>query len=460
MRRYEAPSRETAGRSRSLPVRLGWTAFLAVRARGQSRFPFLDPAEIRAARDLAVRRMVEHAWRTVPWYRETMRRLRLAPEDIRTAEELARLPILRGSDLQTRLASLTSAGHRPGGCLTLRSGGSTGEPRGVHHDPGALIANVAHGERDRAPVAGLVSRWAGYRQLSFVPPFASGPAIQSFIDERTLRPRGARIERRYASLFDSPESSAARIEAERPDVVHGYGSHIGRLFRTIAAQGRPRHRPKVVTYSSDALPDDDRSVIQEGLGIPVLGRYQAVEALKIAFECGAGPWMHVNEDLYPVRIVDDQGGPIPAGDMGVVVVSNLVNRATVLLNYDLGDRARMIPGPCPCGRKLARISRPEGRTDDWIALPSGEVLHPQAVRTLFTDETRVWEYRVVQEAPARFRVQAVVDPRAEREELRRRLTGKFAARLGGATEVAIEFVDALAPTPGGKARPFLRLPSS
>lgn len=450
----------TAARSRSLPVRLGWTAFLSVRARGESRFPFLDPDEIRGARDRAVRRMVEHAWRTVPWYRETMRRLHLLPGDIPTAEDLARLPTLRGSDLQARLAELTSAAYPPRRCLTLRTGGSTGEPRAVHHEPGGLVANVAHGERDRAPVAERVARWAGYRELSFVPPFASGPAIRAYTDARTLRPPSARIEHRHASLFDALETGAARIDAERPDVVHGYGSHIGRLFRTLAADERAHHRPTVVTYSSDALNDTDRSTIQDELGIPVFGRYQAVEALKIAFECGAGPWMHVNEDLYPVRIVDAGGRTVPEGEMGAVIVSNLVNRATVLLNYDLGDRARMIPGPCPCGRSLARMSLPEGRTDDWIALPSGEVLHPQAVRTLFTDESRVREYRIVQEAPARFRVQAVLDRRVERDELRGRLARKFADRLGGDTEVSIEFVDELARTPGGKARPFVRLPGS
>ncbi|MGH7543979.1 MAG: hypothetical protein ACREK7_08555, partial [Gemmatimonadota bacterium] len=308
----------TAGRSRTLPVRLSWTAFLAVRARGQTRFPFLDPDEVRSARDRAVRRMVDHAWRTVPWYRETLRGLGLRPEDFRTAGDLAGLPFLEGRDLQVRSDTLASTVHPPERCLTLRSGGSTGTPHGVRHDPGALIANVAHGERDRAVVARHVGRWAGYRQLSFAPPFASGPEIQAFVMERTIRPAGVRIERLAASVFEDFESAAARIDTDRPDVVQGYGSYVGPLFRHIAADGRRRHRPKVVTYGSDVLPDADRALIEEDLGIPVLGRYQAVEALKIAFQCGAGPWMHVNEDLYPVRIVDEAGRSVPDGEPGQV----------------------------------------------------------------------------------------------------------------------------------------------
>lgn len=446
--------------ARSLPVRLGWTASLAVRGRGQSRFPFLDRDEICAFRDRGVRRAIAHAWRTVPAYRVALRSRGLRPEDVRTAEDLARLPLLRGRDLQTRLLDLTSTEHPPGRRFTLRSGGSTSAPRGVHHDPGALIANVAHGERDRAVVAQHVGRWAGYLQLSFAPPFASGREIQRIVGERTIRPPGVRIERRYASLLDDFEVSADRIDAERPDVVQGYGSYIGPLFRHIAANRRRHHRPRVVVYSSDLLPDADRAVIEEDLGIPVLGRYQAVEALKVAFQCGAGPWMHVNEDLYPVRIVDEAGTTLPEGEPGAVVISNLVNRATVLLNYRLGDRARVLPGPCSCGRNIRRISLPEGREDDWIVLPSGEVLHPQAVRTLFTDEAEVWEYQVVQDAPTRFRVDMVVEPGADRVALSQRVESKFARRLGPGTTVAIAFVEALARTAGGKVRAFVRLPAA
>lgn len=448
----------TVGRPRAWPVRLAWTASLAVRGRGQSRFPFVDPEEIRAARDRAVRRIVAHAWRSVPAYEEAMRDRALRPEDFRTAEDLALLPLLDSHDLQIRPDQLHSVDHPPDRGLTLRSGGSTGTPHGVSHDPGALIANVAHGERDRALVAEHVGRWAGYRQLSFAPPFASGPEIQAFVAQRTIRPHGLRIERRAASVFEDFETAAARIDRERPDVVQGYGSYIGSLFRHIATSGAVRHRPRVVTYSSDALSDANRALIEEGLGIPVLGRYQAIEALKIAFQCGAGPWMHVNEDLYPVRIVDEGGNTIADGEPGQVVISNLVNRATVLLNYRLEDRARRLPGPCPCGRTLPRMSLPEGRSDDWIALPSGEILHPLAVRTLFVDEAAVWEYQVIQETPSRFRVNLVVDPAADRHQLERRVEAKFTARLGPGTTVTLAFVGALTRTSGGKVRGFMRHP--
>ena len=104
------------------------------------------------------------------------------------------------------------------------------------------------------------------------------------------------------------------------------------------------------------------------------------------------------------------------------------------------------------------MSLPEGRSDDWIALPSGEILHPLAVRTLFVDESAVWEYQVLQETANRFRVNLVVDPGAGGEDLARRVESKFTARLGPGTTVAVQFVDALTRTAGGKVRGFIRHP--
>jgi phenylacetate-coenzyme A ligase PaaK-like adenylate-forming protein len=110
------------------------------------------------------------------------------------------------------------------------------------------------------------------------------------------------------------------------------------------------------TYSSDSLSSSVRRLIAEKFGLPVLSTYEAVEAFKIGFECHQRVGIHLNIDLYPVRVVNAQGEPLPDGESGDVVVSNLVNRATVLLNYRLGDIATKLSVPCPCGRSLPLLS--------------------------------------------------------------------------------------------------------
>jgi phenylacetate-CoA ligase len=369
----------------SLAARLRWTAVLLHHARRQARLPF-DAGRIERDQAARVRRMIRHAYATVPHYREAMDRAGLRVADFRTAADLARLPMVEPEDLQRDVMRFTSGAAPVSTYLRLRSGGSTGRPRTVFHDTRALFENAAHGERERSLVARLVGKRVGYRESLIVVPHSSAEIVQAHCAERSLVPPGVRIARQYLSLFDAPEDNVRRLNAFAPDVIHAFGSYLEALFGYLHATGAPFHRPKVVTYSSDGLPEAARRLITETFGIPVLGTYQAVEAFKIAFECGAG--LHVNADLYPVRIVDRDGRAVPVGESGEVVVSNLVNRATVLLNYRLGDLAALAPDPCPCGRALPRLAGLHGRRDEWIDLPSGRTVHPMTVRRIFTHGSR------------------------------------------------------------------------
>ena len=68
-----------------------------------------------------------------------------------------------------------------------------------------------------------------------------------------------------------------------------------------------------------------------------------------------------------------------AGEQGEVVISNLVNGASVLLNYPVGDVAAMSTAPCPCGRTFRSLSELEGRVEDILPLADGRFVHPLSV---------------------------------------------------------------------------------
>ena len=135
-----------------------------------------------------------------------------------------------------------------------------------------------------------------------------------------------------------------------------------------------------MSYAGDTMSDAGRRLIETEFGIPVLSAYNAVVCFKIGFTCERRAGFHLHEDLCDVRVVDQAGDDVPPRERGEVVVSNLVNRATVLLNYRLGDVARLEDEPCDCGRTARRLVDLEGRVDDLIELESGEYVYP----------TRVW----------------------------------------------------------------------
>jgi phenylacetate-CoA ligase len=258
-------------------------------------------------------------------------------------------------------------------------------------------------------------------------------------------------------LLDTPERNLALINEFQPNVIRSYGSYLDVLFPYIHAESRPFCSPALITYSSDGMSESVRRLIVETFEIPLLSTYEAVEAFKIGFECREHVGLHLNIDLYPVRIVNAEALPVPDGESGDVVVTNLVNRSTVLLNYRLGDIARMLPRACPCGRSLPLLSFPEGRNDEYLQLPNGQILHPQAVRTILLSEEAIWRFQVIQLTASHLRLLIVAAPGADSETMQQRLAVKFASVLGAKVTVDIVFVDSIARTTKGKFRAVISM---
>lgn len=446
-----SPGNERAREDSMWLTRLMWSVYLTYHMRGQAQFPFrlLDAIKLTQAR--RVRSMVSHAYRTVPYYRETMDRLNLKPYDFQGAEDLTKLPLLERAQLQRDPEYFVSTAHPLNHYLMLRSGGSTGTPCTVYHDTTALFQNAAHGERERSMIIALVGKSMGYRETVIGARLSTAQEVQELCQKNGLLPLGIRIQRQYLYILDPPEKNITLLNEFKPDVIHStFGSYLEILFPYLYTTGKQFHRPKVITYSSTGLSDSVRRLITETFGIPVLSTYQAVEAFKIGFECrqGLGLGLHLNIDLYPVRIVNGNGEMLSTGKSGDVVVSNLVNRATVLLNYRLGDIACTQQDRCPCGRSLPLLSFPQGRSDDLIQLASGQIVHPQFVRLIFTDEDEVWQYQIVQKSTTHFRVAVVAAKTCNHQQTKERLLAKFASTFGPDTTVEISFVDSINRTAG------------
>lgn len=384
---------------RRLPIRLLGSAVVAAALRGQRRLPYAPRKALDDARDRRIRRMVAYAARHVPYYRELFAREGIDPSRIRTAADLDRLPVLDRELVRSRpelFVAQTWAGKRS---LTFFTSGSTGTPIEIRHDRHSLLANIAYGERERAPlVKGCGSfrpreLYVGYETSTF-------KKVIAFYDESLLFP--VRPRRRFVPLHQPIAEIAAIANAERPDVLVGYGGWIDLFFKTVAARAIEVHRPRMVLYMGEALPPGSRAFIEETFGVPVLSRYNAVESFKIGFYCEARTGFHVHEDLCHVRIVGPHGRDAAPGDAGQVVISNLVNRATVLLNYPLGDVASLTPEPCPCGRTLPLLSELEGRLEDILPLPGGGFAHPRSVWQVFKEDREVIQYQLTQRAPDHF----------------------------------------------------------
>jgi phenylacetate-CoA ligase len=246
------------------------------------------------------------------------------------------------------------------------------------------------------------------------------------------------------------------INGVRPDVIVGYGSYLEALFRFIAAERVEIHHPYRVGYVADGMTAPGRRLIEEEFGIPVVSSYAAMESFKIGFTCEQGSGFHVHADLCHVRVIDETGIDAPPGEQGEIVITNLVNRGTVLLNYRLGDLGRLSPEPCPCGRTFPLLADLEGRREDLLYLEPGRVIHPRAVWDVFARLPSIVQYRLVQHAPRTFELEIVTRDPSDRQETMSAAAAGLRELLG---DVAIVVKSSEGPLtgPGGKARPVVSL---
>jgi phenylacetate-CoA ligase len=435
--------------------RLAWALWFLIQTPRQARFPFRSRSAIEADQRRRLAKTVSHAYRHVPYYRETMRGLGLVPGDFATAADLARLPVLERREVQRDPERFVSDAQPIERYVPLQTGGSSGEPLTIYADHFALVQTAAFHQRAGSLHRRTARRPFRCRTLLFGrPPVESRRSVEQML-ARVRKLAGSEV--RLASNREPIERSIEEIDSFRPHIVCSYGSYMEALFVSLQASGRRIHLPHLVLYGGDAMSTGGRALISKDFGIPVLSVYGAHEAVWPGFECEAHLGFHLNVDINPIRVVDDGGSEVPDGESGEVVVSNLVNRGSILLNYRLGDVARKLPTQCPCGRTLPLLSFVEGRVGDWVQTRNGERMHEAGVRGQFSDEREVRRYQVVQRSLSHFAIAVVTAPDCDQTRLEARLAAKFAGLLGDGTTIEVAFVDDLPRTAGDKVRTVVGL---
>ena len=432
--------------------RVANTVEVALLARAERGVPYWSADRIARRQDRRVRAIVAHAFATVPFYAQTMRERRLEPRDIRHAGDLSALPLIDSPTVRADERQFLSSRVAPERRRALHTSASHGGHRGlVWWDERSLLHKLAYLERDRAVIGTLIGRAIGHRQLYLLPPGAQGFLLREWWDEWTIAPR--RLATRVTEPPEAPyEQIAERIRAERPDVVYSYGSYGEHFARWLATRDERLDAPRVWCYGGDAMTRPGRALLEERTGAMVYSTYQATETGRIGFECERRDGWHLNVDLCAVRIVDADGAPVPAGREGEVVVSNLHNRATVLLNYRLGDRALMATEPCTCGRGLPVMRELRGRRTEVVRLAdgreiSGLVLEAECMHAF---EGATLRSQLVAEGPGRVRWRVVLAPNADIDALAPRVNDAIRAAFGDALRATIEPVDEIPLTAQGK----------
>jgi phenylacetate-CoA ligase len=441
--------------------------------RDMRRAQWLTPAELQARAGARLAGLLRHAAEQVPFYRDTYRRLGLAPDALRLPGDLATLPVVSKTLFREQPAErFLAADLPPFARFESWTSGSVGEPLAFYLDRAKMpVIFACHLFYDSW--YGLRPFDRGVRITTPGPPAPALPADMPL----ALRVRQL-VSRRLQGLYErltlrkilvwgfddrQAEEIHRRLEAFRPAHVYGYASNLATVAEILLRLGRPLSRPpRAVVAIGDTLSPLRRHLIESYFRAPVNNRYGLREqGYWCAQSCPEAPeHFHVNTEMALVELVGEDGTPAAPGEIGRLLVTDLWNHTMPFIRYDTGDLGVAVPGPCPCGRGFPRLGPIEGRSSECLRTPSGKVVSPlQVSQRLFkfrpADVAAVRHYQLVWEPPDRARLLIVPTERLD-EAIRTRLRDDLAWLLGGEVAVAVETVPAIPMEPSGK-RPVIKV---
>ena len=156
-------------------------------------------------------------------------------------------------------------------------------------------------------------------------------------------------------------------------------------------------------------------------------------------------------DYMIVEILNEQGQPVPVGESGEIVVTDLYSRETPFIRYATGDYGALTTRRCACGRPTPLLEKIEGRSTDFIVAPDGRMLHALSVIYILREIDGVAQFKIRQKEVDRFHVHVVKNDRFKPEDDMRIRDG-FRKRLHAPVNVQIDYVDSIPPEGSGKFR--------
>ena len=407
-------------------------------------------AQIVNFRDRQIRKLVQHAYRAVPYYRALWDEHGVHPECIRGAADMPLLPTVTKTHFREapELARV-AAGLDPETLIPAASSGSSGRPFMIRRS--WMEHNLLYLPRIRALRSYGVQRTD--RALNILNP-THVHARDNKIIGRSLVALGLQTRQKRVSIHLDPETIAAAVRAFRPAMLSGYPNMLARVSDVLQRDPVTPPSIRVALTGAEALTPDQRRKIEGRLGVPVRDQYGSNECNLMASECAHGGPLHTCDDTVLVEVVGPDGAPVVSGEHGEVVVTALHTFTMPLIRFRIGDVAEQGSAFCECGAPFATIRGVHGRMLDMFPLPDGRVIHPYFLsETLIMDDPDwIENFQLTQERMDHVTMRIV--PRAEPTRARiEKLRALGSALLGAGVDFELQIVESIASEVSGKFRP-------
>jgi phenylacetate-CoA ligase len=409
----------------------------------ESRLSPLTWQELRVRR---LRDLLAFARDHVPYYRDLFQRVSFAPESADLPQDLHRIPLLTKQLVAEHLDELIADNAHRSYLTENATGGSTGRPLRFYQDRRYVVTAAA--------LDAYVRTWWGIKPHDRT---ASIWGADREFRELSWKERYYNWRRRVRSInaFRMTESElidfCRMILRWQPPYMVGYSSALEALASCANAHGIGNVRFRAIRSAAEVLWPHQRRLIEDAFQTPVYDFYGSREVNNLAAECPEGRRLHLISTWRYVEIADNDGKPLPDGNLGNVVVTDLSNYSMPFIRYRNEDIAAIADNMCSCDRPSPVLAKLHGRSSDLIRTPRGEIVHGEYFTHLFYGTGRVRQFQVHQTALDRIVIRYVPSD-ARHPELTPGVVERIRDRLGAELNVEVEACERIPIPPSGKHR--------
>ena len=384
--------------------------------------------------------LVHHAYKHVPYYRDLFNHSGIRPQDIRSVDDLQKIPITSKTDLQKlSLKERTADNINTNLLLNRTTSGSTGIP---------LNINRTFWEERLLQLFRL-------RALRYYGMKLTDKRVRISMEYLGNKKFWQNQIIKYSKLYPivlvdtdlEPDQIIQKLELEQPNVIVGYPSTIDLLAGMLA---NSRISPRFICTGGNSLPPPSRSKITKGFSCPVYDLYGSNEFNLLAWECKKTGNYHINDDGVILEVLKNNLAVQP-GETGEVVATNLHSFAMPIIRYRLGDIVTRGENCCKCGLPFSTIREIHGRTINYFKLSDGSIVAPFKLIKTETCVRLSWirQYQIIQNRPDLITLKLVIFSSPPEQELNIIRT-QVEQILGSAASFRIEIVDKIEPEKNGK----------
>ncbi len=365
-----------------------------------------------------LKQTLERVYATVPFYRKKLDEAGIKPDDIKSLEDLKKLPFTTKEDLRENYPFGMFAVPLKQVVRIHASSGTTGKP-----------TVVGYTRRDIETWSELMARSlasAGVTKEDIIQNaygyglFTGGLGVHYGAEKigATVIPiSGGQSKRQIMIMKDF----GATVLTCTPS----YALHLAEVAEEMGVNPKETNL-RVGIFGAEPWTDEMRREIEETWNIKAIDIYGLSEIIGpgVSIECEeAQSGLHIFEDHFIPEIIDPETGEVlPPGEYGELVITTITKEAFPVIRYRTRDITRLIAEPCICGRTMVRMDRVRGRTDDMLIIRGVNVFPSQIEEIIMATEGVLPHYMIIVDREGTLdtmEVQVEVDEKIFSDEVKR-----------------------------------------